>query len=90
MAGAVRQPIDLASLEAYIKQHVPEVKVPFDIKQVRSNAIETTQRARLTFESSVWLRPIQSNVPAHGQSWHEIRAAQEATRSTRLQDSAQS
>jgi hypothetical protein len=35
MAGAVRQPIDLASLEVYIKQYVPEIKVPFDIKQVR-------------------------------------------------------
>lgn len=35
MAGAVRQPIDLASLEVYIKQHVPEIRVPIDIKQVR-------------------------------------------------------
>jgi len=35
MAGAVRQPIDLALLEVYIKQYVPEIKVPLGIKQVR-------------------------------------------------------
>jgi hypothetical protein len=35
MAGAVRQPIDLASLERYIESNVPEIKVPIDIKQVQ-------------------------------------------------------
>lgn len=34
MAGAVRQPIDLASLERYIENNVPEIKTPIDIKQV--------------------------------------------------------
>lgn len=34
MAGAVRQPIDLDSLTAYLEQNVPEVKLPFGIKQV--------------------------------------------------------
>jgi hypothetical protein len=34
MAGAVRQPIDLQSLELYISHNVPEIKVPVDIKQV--------------------------------------------------------
>jgi hypothetical protein len=35
MAGAVRQPIDIASLERYISNNVPEIKVPIDVKQVR-------------------------------------------------------
>ncbi|KAI9753652.1 MAG: hypothetical protein M4579_005061 [Chaenotheca gracillima] len=33
MAGAVRQPIDVASLEAYIQKNVPEIKTPIDVKQ---------------------------------------------------------
>ena len=35
MAGAVRQPIDLDSLERYIVSHVPEIAVPIDVKQVK-------------------------------------------------------
>lgn len=35
MAGNVRQPIDVASLERYVSAHVPEIKVPLDVKQVR-------------------------------------------------------
>lgn len=35
MAGPVRQPIDLQALEKYIEKHVPEIKTPIDIKQVR-------------------------------------------------------
>lgn len=34
MAGAVRQPIDIPSLERYIDQHVPLLKTPLDVKQV--------------------------------------------------------
>ncbi|ORY19392.1 kinase-like domain-containing protein [Clohesyomyces aquaticus] len=33
MAGAVRQPIDVASLERYIASNVPEIAVPVDVKQ---------------------------------------------------------
>ncbi|KAL2374934.1 hypothetical protein RJ035_002199 [Blastomyces gilchristii] len=33
MAGAVRQPIDLPSLEQYLNHHVPAVKTPLDLKQ---------------------------------------------------------
>ncbi|KAI5304598.1 hypothetical protein KEM56_006284 [Ascosphaera pollenicola] len=33
MAGAVRQPIDLTSLERYIDQNVPVIKTPLDLKQ---------------------------------------------------------
>ncbi|EKD20744.1 putative aminoglycoside phosphotransferase [Drepanopeziza brunnea f. sp. 'multigermtubi' MB_m1] len=33
MAGVVRQPIDVQSLERYIAQNVPQIKVPIDVKQ---------------------------------------------------------
>jgi hypothetical protein len=34
MAGIVRQPIDIPSLERYISKNVPEIKIPIDVKQV--------------------------------------------------------
>lgn len=34
MAGRIRQPIDIKSLENYLNTHVPEVKTPLDVKQV--------------------------------------------------------
>lgn len=37
MAGEVRQPIDLPSLERYLNQNVPVVKTPLDLKQVRAH-----------------------------------------------------
>lgn len=33
MAGRVRHPIDVANLERYISENVPEIKVPLDVKQ---------------------------------------------------------
>ncbi|KAF4626474.1 hypothetical protein G7Y89_g11685 [Cudoniella acicularis] len=33
MAGTVRQPIDIQSLERYISTNVPEIKTPIDLKQ---------------------------------------------------------
>ncbi|TPX15612.1 uncharacterized protein E0L32_004310 [Thyridium curvatum] len=33
MAGRVRHPIDVKSLEAYLNKNVPEIKTPLDIKQ---------------------------------------------------------
>ncbi|KAK7908132.1 phosphotransferase enzyme family protein [Apiospora marii] len=33
MAGRVRHPIDVEALEKYISKHVPEIKVPLDVKQ---------------------------------------------------------
>jgi aminoglycoside phosphotransferase (APT) family kinase protein len=33
MAGPVRQPIDIAALEAYVSQWVPDVSPPLDVKQ---------------------------------------------------------
>jgi hypothetical protein len=34
MAGVVRQPIDIPSLERFISENVPEIETPIDIKQV--------------------------------------------------------
>lgn len=34
MAGPIRQPIDLDSLSRYIEKNVPEIQLPFDVKQV--------------------------------------------------------
>jgi hypothetical protein len=34
MAGPVRQPIDIPSLERYLAKHVPEIIPPLDVKQV--------------------------------------------------------
>lgn len=34
MAGPVRQPIDIQSLEKYINNNVPLIKTPLDVKQV--------------------------------------------------------
>lgn len=33
MAGRVRQPIDVKSLETYLQAHVPDVAVPLEVKQ---------------------------------------------------------
>ncbi|KAI1112904.1 phosphotransferase enzyme family protein [Nemania sp. NC0429] len=33
MAGRVRHPIDVKALEQYLTQHVPEIRVPLDVKQ---------------------------------------------------------
>lgn len=35
MAGEVRQPIDIKSLERWIDQNVPEIKTPLGVKQVK-------------------------------------------------------
>jgi len=40
MAGQVRQPIDLPSLERYIDKNVAEIKTPLELKQVRCSATE--------------------------------------------------
>lgn len=39
MAGPVRQPIDVAALERYIGQNVPEVKPPLELKQACSKPL---------------------------------------------------
>jgi hypothetical protein len=39
MAGPVRQPIDLASLERYIDSNVPQIKTPLGLKQVQLSPV---------------------------------------------------
>lgn len=39
MAGAVRQPINVASLSAYIEKNVAGIKLPISLKQVLSRAL---------------------------------------------------
>lgn len=34
MAGPIRQPINIQKLERYIEKHVPDIKIPIDVKQV--------------------------------------------------------
>lgn len=34
MAGPVRHPIDIESLERYLEKNVPEIKTPIELKQV--------------------------------------------------------
>lgn len=40
MAGPIRQPIDIPSLERYIDQNVPSIKTPLGVKQVCINSQE--------------------------------------------------
>jgi hypothetical protein len=61
MAGNVRQPVDVASLERYITANVPEIKVPLDVKQVCSGWSEAEHGAE---SHTVWIRTVESNVPA--------------------------
>ena len=35
MAGPVRHPIDVAALEKYLGEHVPEIQLPVEVEQVR-------------------------------------------------------
>ena len=39
MAGPIRQQINLENLEKYVKENVPEIKVPLDVKQVSISTI---------------------------------------------------
>lgn len=39
MAGSVRQPIDIQSLERYIDSNVPLIKTPLDVKQVCTRVV---------------------------------------------------
>jgi hypothetical protein len=37
MAGDIRQPIDVATLQKYVEKNVPEIKTPLEVKQVATN-----------------------------------------------------
>jgi hypothetical protein len=39
MAGAVRQPIDVANLQRFLKDNVPEIALPISIKQVDNTSM---------------------------------------------------
>lgn len=59
MAGPVRQAIDQASLERYLKANVPEIKPPLELKQVREDPSLSIQP--LANEVEVWLWPKVGN-----------------------------
>jgi len=46
MAGPIRQPIDLKSLESYIDKNVPEIKTPLEVKQVGLTSDMCYRRAK--------------------------------------------
>lgn len=46
MAGRIRQPIDIKSLEGYLDTHVPEIKTPLDVKQVGSRNTDSSSNAQ--------------------------------------------
>lgn len=54
MAGAVRQPIDIPSLERYLNQNVPEIKTPLDVKQVIDIAYPSQQRNQISNKYSIY------------------------------------
>jgi aminoglycoside phosphotransferase (APT) family kinase protein len=43
MAGPIRQPIDVKSLERYISSNVPDITVPIDVKQVCRDGSEIVE-----------------------------------------------
>lgn len=52
MAGRIRQPIDIKSLERYLDANVPEIKTPLDVKQVKLHrTYSVVSIARLTQDS---------------------------------------
>lgn len=71
MAGAVRQPIDIPSLERYLNQNVPDIKTPVEVKQVshilRTYIICTHKREerRLIKRPTVQFRAIKPYLPTH-------------------------
>lgn len=64
MAGAVRQPIDVPSLERYLNLNVPDIKTPLDVKQVYNDPSELLSWPHNS-QSLVWLWSIQSYVSTH-------------------------
>lgn len=76
MAGQVRQPIDIASLERYVAENVPEIKVPLDVKQVLAIFVGC---GLVADEIAVWIRTVKSDVPTDRQEWKEVRHEEEAS-----------
>ena len=87
MAGIVRQPIDLESLQRYISQSVPIIKTPIELKQVQSPAMAHGIGSN-ECDFVVWFWPVESYVPDYGQQWGEVRYAEEAPGKAGLKDGA--
>lgn len=68
MAGAIRQPIDLPSLERYIDANVPDIKTPLDIKQVSSRLPFFIIARLLHFASRISYRGLTLLQFGYGQS----------------------
>lgn len=82
MAGQVRQPIDVASLERYVAANVPEIQVPLDVKQV-CLCLESYQSD--TNQMVVRLWAVKSDIPVDGQEWQEVCYEEEASGSTSVE-----
>ena len=88
MAGRIRQPINLENLEKYIKQYVPEIAVPLDVKQV-----STLQSKHTTISIDVEvvrLWTIKPNILVDSVRRQQICHAKEAAREAGIEDGASS
>lgn len=66
MAGAVRQPIDVPSLERYLNLNVPDIKTPLDVKQVYRMALfDLIRLVTHNLHATVWLWSIQPYLSTH-------------------------
>lgn len=91
MAGAVRQPIDVPSLERYLNLNVPDIKTPLDVKQVYRMALfDLIRLVTHNLHATVWLWSIQPYLSTHHRRRQQICPAQEAPGQATLQDRAQS
>ncbi|KAL5332491.1 hypothetical protein BJX70DRAFT_384039 [Aspergillus crustosus] len=93
MAGPVRQPIDIPSLERYIIQHAPLISTPLDVKQVSMLpyflSICTDSCSGLIYQVRLW--SIQPNIPPDlPPQRHSICPPQEAPRQAALENRAPS
>jgi hypothetical protein len=52
MAGVIRQPIDIPALQRYIEQHVPQIKTPLEVKQVRVLTVHMKESVAYALHSS--------------------------------------
>jgi hypothetical protein len=86
MAGQVRQPIDVASLERYVAANVPEIQVPLEVKQV-CVVFGCCGLVWLLTTWLVWIRPEQSDVPVDGQDGKEVCHEEEAAGAASLKGS---
>lgn len=91
MAGAVRQPIDVPSLERYINGNVPEIQTPLEVKQVRMRwCILTREYNKLIrWLVTVRFRTIKPDLPGHCRGWKTLRLAKEAPGQASVEDGTQ-